>query len=170
MFDNMTVWKRIVLVGLGIAALASVAEYLVSVNTGLGIAIMSLGLGLIATAGAIFEAFRKWLHHRRSNEWRFSGCCPQCGYNLTGNTDGICPECGTHVEDPPPKVAVHEKGDQDYYDSKSLIVFFLATVGGILLMIFMPGSLLGLLVTCIFGGTAVYNALIVFVQAINKPK
>lgn len=23
------------------------------------------------------------------------GVCPQCGYNLTGNTSGICPECGT---------------------------------------------------------------------------
>ena len=23
------------------------------------------------------------------------GCCPACGYNLTGNTSGVCPECGT---------------------------------------------------------------------------
>lgn len=24
-----------------------------------------------------------------------SGCCRQCGYNLTGNVSGVCPECGT---------------------------------------------------------------------------
>jgi|CXWL01.1.fsa_nt_gi hypothetical protein len=30
-------------------------------------------------------------HHRGP---RF-GCCPQCGYNMTGNESGICPECGT---------------------------------------------------------------------------
>jgi hypothetical protein len=22
------------------------------------------------------------------------GCCPRCGYNLTGNTSGVCSECG----------------------------------------------------------------------------
>ena len=25
------------------------------------------------------------------------GCCPTCGYNLTGNASGICPECGEQV-------------------------------------------------------------------------
>jgi hypothetical protein len=25
------------------------------------------------------------------------GCCPTCGYNLTGNLSGMCPECGTPV-------------------------------------------------------------------------
>ncbi|GMU24130.1 MAG: hypothetical protein AMXMBFR13_42070 [Phycisphaerae bacterium] len=25
------------------------------------------------------------------------GCCPACGYNLTGNVSGVCPECGSPV-------------------------------------------------------------------------
>lgn len=25
------------------------------------------------------------------------GCCPQCGYDLTGNVSGHCPECGSDV-------------------------------------------------------------------------
>lgn len=25
--------------------------------------------------------------------------CPQCDYDLTGNTSGICPECGTRLGD-----------------------------------------------------------------------
>lgn len=28
---------------------------------------------------------------------RCRGACPDCGYNLTGNTTGVCPECGTPV-------------------------------------------------------------------------
>lgn len=28
------------------------------------------------------------------------GCCPGCGYNLTGNVSGICPECGKAIESP----------------------------------------------------------------------
>lgn len=29
---------------------------------------------------------------RQESPWP---CCPQCGYNLTGNVSGRCPECGT---------------------------------------------------------------------------
>ena len=25
------------------------------------------------------------------------GCCPQCGYNLTGNVSGACPKCGEKI-------------------------------------------------------------------------
>lgn len=25
------------------------------------------------------------------------GCCPQCNYDLRGNTSGVCPECGGRV-------------------------------------------------------------------------
>ena len=25
------------------------------------------------------------------------GCCPNCGYDLTGNVSGICPECGVPI-------------------------------------------------------------------------
>ena len=37
---------------------------------------------------------RLWFQRRRNRV----GCCPGCGYNLTGNTSGICPECGTPVQ------------------------------------------------------------------------
>lgn len=30
---------------------------------------------------------------------RVPGHCPQCNYNLTGNTSGSCPECGAEVAD-----------------------------------------------------------------------
>lgn len=30
-----------------------------------------------------------------------SGCCPVCGYLLTGNVSGACPECGTPLAYPP---------------------------------------------------------------------
>jgi CHASE2 domain-containing sensor protein len=28
---------------------------------------------------------------------KLPGCCPNCDYDLTGNTSGICPECGTAI-------------------------------------------------------------------------
>jgi hypothetical protein len=39
--------------------------------------------------------FRRRLRHLRI--LRAVGCCPSCGYNLTGNTSGVCPECGTAI-------------------------------------------------------------------------
>jgi hypothetical protein len=30
-----------------------------------------------------------------------AGCCPQCGYDLTGNLSGVCPECGAAKGDEP---------------------------------------------------------------------
>jgi len=52
----------------------------------------SLLVGVCTTAALVLgaAAFR---FRRRTR----SGCCPACGYNLTGNTSGICPECGTPV-------------------------------------------------------------------------
>ncbi len=38
----------------------------------------------------ILAAIRTWQRSR-------TGRCPQCGYDLTGNTSGICPECGSPV-------------------------------------------------------------------------
>ena len=35
-----------------------------------------------------------WLWHK---ERLPPGCCPECGYNLTGNVSGRCPECGKGI-------------------------------------------------------------------------
>jgi hypothetical protein len=49
---------------------------------------------IMLTIGGIPTA---WLWRRRRR--RFSPTrCPECGYNLTGNTSGRCPECGTPIE------------------------------------------------------------------------
>jgi hypothetical protein len=49
--------------------------------------------------GVVFGAAGTWLPYRlwgdRRQRWLArTGRCPQCGYNLTGNTSGVCPECG----------------------------------------------------------------------------
>src|SRR6185437_16764226 len=47
----------------------------------------------ILTVTAILPATRIVKRFRS----RKRGFCPQCSYNLTGNTSGICPECGTRI-------------------------------------------------------------------------
>ena len=42
-----------------------------------------------------------WLWHRDRRRIR-PGCCPRCGYDLTGNTSGVCSECG--AAKPPPSI------------------------------------------------------------------
>jgi hypothetical protein len=37
---------------------------------------------------------RNMMRRRRA---RLAGCCPNCHYDLTGNTSGVCPECGLPV-------------------------------------------------------------------------
>ena len=42
-----------------------------------------------------------WLLRRVVVRWRRrprAGCCPKCGYDLTGNVSGICSECGFRIE------------------------------------------------------------------------
>jgi hypothetical protein len=42
-----------------------------------------------------------WWKGQKPVRWRWgdeTGLCPQCQYNLTGNTSGICPECGHKIE------------------------------------------------------------------------
>ena len=34
----------------------------------------------------------------RRKVWLAHGICPDCGYNLAGNTVGVCPECGGDTE------------------------------------------------------------------------
>ena len=51
-------------------------------------------LGVIWLTLAIIPClFVLW--RRRSQK---AGCCPHCGYDLTGNVSGVCPECGRSVE------------------------------------------------------------------------
>ncbi len=39
-----------------------------------------------------------WVVTLRVSRRRMAGLpCPQCSYDLTGNTSGVCPECGTPV-------------------------------------------------------------------------
>ena len=46
----------------------------------------------------------RWLWHRDRQSQRIRpGCCPRCGYDLTGNTSGVCSECG---EPKPPPATV----------------------------------------------------------------
>jgi len=42
----------------------------------------------------VASAIASTLFHRRARRERLIGCCPNCEYNLTGNTTGVCPECG----------------------------------------------------------------------------
>ena len=42
------------------------------------------------TANLFFEK-------NRVAAWSAHDVCPECGYNLTGNTSGVCPECGMPV-------------------------------------------------------------------------
>ncbi len=34
---------------------------------------------------------------RLRQERQRQGCCPDCGYNLTGNATGVCSECGQRI-------------------------------------------------------------------------
>jgi hypothetical protein len=38
--------------------------------------------------------------HRRLRHQPNIPLCPQCDYNLTGNTSGVCPECGARLRSP----------------------------------------------------------------------
>ena len=51
--------------------------------------VISAAAGIVAARGSWALSVRR---HRRS-----LGRCPDCGYDLTGNTSGVCPECGTAV-------------------------------------------------------------------------
>jgi hypothetical protein len=49
------------------------------------------------------------LHAYRIRGQQPPGCCPACGYNLTGNTTGFCPECGhTTARSPTPDASTAE--------------------------------------------------------------
>jgi hypothetical protein len=51
---------------------------------------------LFAMAGLSFEK-------QRIQKEAMMGFCPQCGYDLFGNSSGICPECGRPIETYPQK-------------------------------------------------------------------
>ena len=43
------------------------------------------------------SAWLSWFFYRRSRRNRLIGHCPNCEYDLTGNTSGVCPECGERL-------------------------------------------------------------------------
>jgi len=57
-------------------------------------------LGLL-TGEARFTLTRKCLacriYFRDRQTWSRPGQCISCGYDLTGNTNGVCPECGMSI-------------------------------------------------------------------------
>jgi len=59
-------------------------------NAGATVLVCLYAVGFCATWALLRRRLR--LHHRLQ-----FGCCPGCGYNLTGNTSGVCPECGAPV-------------------------------------------------------------------------
>lgn len=61
------------------------------------LAIQPIPIGF--ACNVVFYATTSWLVIAAASRWRVSrrrrsGRCVRCGYNLTGNTDGLCPECG----------------------------------------------------------------------------
>lgn len=50
-------------------------------------------LWAVFVGAAIPTVLLWWRACRRMSD----GCCGRCGYNLTGNVNGICPECGTPI-------------------------------------------------------------------------
>jgi len=55
-----------------------------------GFRVIILPLWIVPAALALPLALLLWLDRRRPGP----GCCPHCGYDLTGNQSGICSECG----------------------------------------------------------------------------
>jgi hypothetical protein len=60
---------------------------------------VTISYWLAALAATVLPA--RWIVLYRGR-WRretrlHAGCCPACGYSLTGNTSGTCPECGTTI-------------------------------------------------------------------------
>jgi hypothetical protein len=60
----------------------------------------SIPIPLIMAVSAVVPFFYG-IKTVRSRRWLARGCCPTCGYNLTGNVSGACPECGTPVPKEP---------------------------------------------------------------------
>lgn len=50
--------------------------------------------------GFLLLPARVWLLRKawQRQRWSEFNGCPQCGYNLTGNTSGVCPECGAAIK------------------------------------------------------------------------
>jgi ribosomal protein S27AE len=65
--------------------------YFLTTSSGWGLLVP---MWFIAIASAILPVL--WLHRRRKRKL-IGVHCGRCGYDLTGNTNGVCPECGTAV-------------------------------------------------------------------------
>jgi hypothetical protein len=82
----------------------------------------------------------------------------------------VCPECGAPTGSPVPTAPAPPNKDFEIsgYDGNSLIAFVLMMAVGIVMMVRMPHNQLpGFLVTFMFGGMAVCNAVIIFLRMIQ---
>lgn len=53
---------------------------------------ITFGAGITLYLFHVWGCVYLWLHPIPA------GCCPACGYNLTGNVSGVCPECGKPID------------------------------------------------------------------------
>jgi hypothetical protein len=69
--------------------------YFIVVGTATVLGILLVVIMAIIRAAA--SGLRADLHAAYQRQETLNPVCPNCSYNLTGNTSGTCPECGTAV-------------------------------------------------------------------------
>jgi len=90
-YDRHMGWKELTYVGSFLGAVVGMLINDAQLGRGLAVIVAMAFLG--GTAGYTY-----WWNVVRPGKLRtrrlMAGCCPDCGYNLKGNTSGTCPECG----------------------------------------------------------------------------
>ncbi len=56
--------------------------------------------GFLLLLFVVIQFFFRGDAELKAVDWRITGRCPSCGYDLQQNISGVCPECGAQV---PPK-------------------------------------------------------------------
>lgn len=86
-------WRKLPAFPIGTYGVAEISNYSFTDRMVLHTPSRDLPIWPILVAAAILPSI--WLVKRFRRPMR--GFCPECSYNLTGNTSGICPECGVKV-------------------------------------------------------------------------